>query len=264
MGTQTSDSQATSLSPAVINELRTEIRGQVLQSGDPGYDRARTIWNAGIDRRPGVIISCVSVADVIVAVRFARRHDVVVSVRGGGHNVAGNAVCDGGVMIDLSQMKAVRVDPVRQIARAEPGLTWGELDHETQAFSLATPGGIQTTTGIAGFTLGGGIGWLTRAYGLTCDNLLAADVVTADGELLHASATDNPDLFWGIRGGGGNFGIVTSFEFRLHPVRNVLVHRRAPQSGHPDAHRLRGNGPHAALQVPLHPPGRCHGTSCRG
>jgi FAD/FMN-containing dehydrogenase len=182
-----------------------------------------------IDRRPALIVTCSGVADVIRAVRFARHHELEVTVRAGGHNVAGNAVADNSLMIDLSAMKSVRVDPIRRIARAEPGLTWGEFDHETRAFGLATTGGIQSTTGVAGFTLGGGIGWLTRAYGLTCDNLLSADVVTAEGELLHASETDNPDLFWGIRGGGGNFGIVTSFELRLHEFGDVfggmIVHR---------------------------------------
>jgi FAD/FMN-containing dehydrogenase len=229
MTTLPSEGLAASRSQTAINDLRGHLRGQLLQPGDPAYDTTRAIWNGMIDRRPALIVSCAGVADVIAAVHFARLHDMVVSVRGGGHNVAGNAVSDGGLMIDLSGMKSVRVDPARQTARAEPGLTWGELDHETHAFGLATPGGIQSTTGIAGFTLGGGIGWLTRAYGLTCDNLLSVDIVTAEGELLRACETENADLFWGIRGGGGNFGIVTSFEFRLHAVRDVLggmlVHR---------------------------------------
>jgi FAD/FMN-containing dehydrogenase len=163
------------------------------------------------------------VADVIHAVHFARTHNLLVSVRGGGHNVAGNAVCEGGLMIDLAQMKSVRVDPLRRTARAEGGVTWGEFDHETQAFGLATTGGTDSTTGIAGLTLGGGLGWLAGRYGLACDNLLCVDIVTADGRFLVASATENADLFWGVRGGGGNFGVVTSFEYRLHPVGPVLA-----------------------------------------
>ncbi len=166
---------------------------------------------------------CVGVADVKFAVRFARDHELLVSVRGGGHNVAGSAVCDGGLVIDLSRMKGVHVDPVRRKARAQPGLTLGDLDHETQAFGLAVPAGIVTTTGIAGLTLGGGFGWLNRKYGLTCDNLLSADVVTADGEMVTASPEENEDLFWGIRGGGGNFGIVTSFEYRMHEVGPTVL-----------------------------------------
>ena len=175
-----------------------------------------------IDKRPALIVRCVGVADVIQAVNFARTHDLLVAVRGGGHNVAGNAVCDGGLMIDLSPMKSVHVDPVRRTARAEPGATWRDFDHETQAFGLATTGGVIPTTGVAGLTLGGGLGWLMGSYGLSCDNLLSVDVVTADGRLLQASATENPDLFWGVRGGGGNFGVVTSFEYQLHAVGQVL------------------------------------------
>src|SRR5208283_1956999 len=162
-------------------------------------------------------------ADVIAAVRFARTHRLLVSVRGGGHNITGNAVCEGGLMIDLSPMKSVRVDPVGRIARAEAGLTWGEYNRETQAFGLASTGGVVSTTGIAGLTLGGGLGWLMGKHGLSCDNLLSADIVTADGQFLTASAEHNPDLFWGLRGGGGNFGVVTSFEYRLHPVGPVLA-----------------------------------------
>lgn len=176
-----------------------------------------------IDKHPALIARCAAAADAIAAVNFARDHDILVSVRGGGHNVAGNAVCDGGLMIDLSMMKSVRVDPASRTARAEPGVTWGELDAETQAFGLATTGGVVTTTGIAGFTLGGGVGWLNGLHGLACDNLLSADVVTADGRLLRASASENEDLFWAIRGGGGNFGVVTSFEYQLHPLGLVLA-----------------------------------------
>src|SRR6201988_4011608 len=176
-----------------------------------------------IDRRPVLIARCAGVADVIAAVRFARTHELLVSVRGGGHNITGNAVCEGGLMIDLSPMKSVRVDPARRAARAEAGLTWGEYNHETQAFGLASTGGVVSTTGIAGLTLGGGLGWLMGKHGLSCDNLLSADLVTADGELVTARADKNPDLFWGLGGGGGNFGVVTSFEYRLHPVRTVLA-----------------------------------------
>ena len=176
-----------------------------------------------IDRHPALIVRCAGVADVIAAVDFAREHELLLAVRGGGHNVAGNAVCDGGLMLDLSLMKGIRVDPVARTARAEAGVTWAELDHETQAFGLAAVGGAVSTTGIAGLTLGGGFGWLTRQYGLVCDNLLSADVVTADGRFLHASAEENPDLFWGLHGGGGNFGVVTSFEYRLHEVGPTIL-----------------------------------------
>ncbi|HEX3418751.1 MAG TPA: FAD-binding oxidoreductase, partial [Stellaceae bacterium] len=176
-----------------------------------------------IDRRPALIARCAGVADVIAAVRFARTHELLVSVRGGGHNITGNAVCEGGLMIDLSPMKSVRVDPARRTARAEAGLTWGEYNRETQAFGLASTGGVVSTTGIAGLTLGGGLGWLMGKHGLSCDNLLSADLVTADGQFLTASAYQHPDLFWGLRGGGGNFGVVTSFEYQLHPVSPVLA-----------------------------------------
>jgi FAD/FMN-containing dehydrogenase len=208
---------------AVLDELRTRFRGELLQPGDEGYDRARAIWNGAIDKHPALIARCTGVADVIAAVRFARAGGLPVAVRGGGHNVAGTAVCDAGLVVDLSPMKGMRVDPATRTARAEPGLLWGEFDRETQAFGLAAPGGIVTHTGIAGLTLGGGIGWLMRKHGLTCDNLRSADVVTADGEFVSTSATDNPDLFWGIRGGGGNFGIITSFEFQLHPVGPTVL-----------------------------------------
>jgi FAD/FMN-containing dehydrogenase len=176
-----------------------------------------------IDKHPAIIVRCACVSDIIASIRFARDYGMLVSVRGGGHNVAGNAVCDKGMVIDLSRMKAVRVDPVEKYARAEGGVTWGEFDRETQVHGLATTGGIVSSTGIAGFTLGGGIGWLMRRYGLTCDNLLAADVITADGAFLIADSDQNPDLFWAIRGGGGNFGIVTSFKYRLHPVGPVTA-----------------------------------------
>lgn len=196
---------------------------EVLLPEDPFYDEARMIWNGAIDKRPAAIIRCAGVRDVIEALQFARDRGLVVAVRGGGHNVAGTAICDGGVVIDLSPMKGIRVDPVRRIARAEPGVLWGELDRETQAFGLATTGGIVTHTGIAGLTVGGGIGWLMRKHGLTIDNLVSVDLVTADGDFIIASEDQNQDLFWGIRGGGGNFGIVTSFEYRLHPVGPMVL-----------------------------------------
>jgi FAD/FMN-containing dehydrogenase len=214
---------ASRLDESSTGELRTSLRGALLCPGDAGYDAARTIDNAMIDRRPALIARCAGVADVLAAVRFARARDVLVSVRAGGHNVAGNAVCDGGLMIDLSPMKGIRVDPVGRTAQAQAGVTWGELDAETQAFGLATTGGVISTTGIAGLTLGGGVGWLNGRFGLACDNLVSADVVTADGRFLKASEQDNAGLFWGLRGGGGNFGIVTSFEYRLHSLGPVVL-----------------------------------------
>jgi FAD/FMN-containing dehydrogenase len=206
-----------------LERLRESIRGQVIAPDDAGYDAARAIWNGAIDRRPGGIARCTGVADVVAAIRFARERDLVVAVRSGGHGVGGHALCDGGLVIDLSPMKRIMVDPAARTARAEAGVLWGELDRETQLHGLATVGGIVTHTGIAGLTLGGGIGWLARKYGATVDNLLSADVVTADGELLTASEDVNPDLFWAIRGGGGNFGVVTAFEYRLHPVGPIVL-----------------------------------------
>jgi len=203
---------------ATIRDLGGALRGKILDQGSPAYDEARTIWNAMIDRKPGLIVRCLGAADVIHCVRFARDNGLLVAVRGGGHNIAGSAICDGGVVIDLSQMKSVRVDPAAQRAWVEPGATLADLDKETQAFGLAVPTGINSTTGVAGLTLGGGFGWITRKFGLTIDNLLSADVVTADGELVHATTKENPDLFWALRGGGGNFGVVTAFEFQLHKL----------------------------------------------
>jgi FAD/FMN-containing dehydrogenase len=219
----TSDGGDAILEDATAQGFAGNLRGPLLRPGDGGYDEARKVWNGMIDRRPALIARCAGVADVIAAVRFARTHELLVSVRGGGHNITGNAVCEGGLMIDLSPMKSVRVDPVKRTARAEAGLTWGEYNHETQAFGLASTGGVVSTTGIAGLTLGGGLGWLHGKHGLSCDNLLSADLVTADGQFLTASADQHPDLFWGLRGGGGNFGVVTSFEYKLHPVGPVLA-----------------------------------------
>jgi FAD/FMN-containing dehydrogenase len=201
-----------------LESLRGGVRGTVCLPGEAGYDAARAIWNAMIDRRPGLVVCCAGAADVMRAVRFARANGLLVAVRGGGHNIAGNAICDGGLMIDLSPMRSVRVDPTARKAWVGPGATLGDLDKETQAFGLAVPTGINSTTGVAGLTLGGGFGWITRKFGLTIDTLLSADVVTADGELVRASEKANSDLFWALRGGGGNFGIVTGFEFQLHPV----------------------------------------------
>jgi len=208
----------TVLKETTVEAFKTGLRGELLTPDSPGYDEARTIWNAMIDRRPAVIVQCAGTADVMRAVDFARRNELLVAVRGGSHNIAGNAVCDRGLMIDLSSMKSVRVNPQTRRAYVEPGATLGDFDHETQAFGLAAPLGINSTTGVAGLTLGGGFGWLSRKYGMSVDNLVSADVVTADARLVWASERENTDLFWGIRGGGGNFGIVTCFEFQLHPV----------------------------------------------
>lgn len=207
----------------LIEVFGSGLRGRLVRPGDDTYESARAIWNAMIDRQPEFIARCAGVADVIDAVNFAREHLLPVAIRGGGHNVAGTALCDGGVVIDLTLMKGIRVDPAAKTVRAEGGVTWGDLDRETQAFGLATTGGVIPATGIGGLTLGGGLGWTMRKFGLSCDNLLSADMVTADGKLITASATENPDLFWGLRGGGGNFGVVTSLEFQLHEVGPTVL-----------------------------------------
>ena len=212
------DEGTKTIDEATLASLRAGLRGSVLTQTDPVYNDARVIWNAMIDRKPGIIVRCQGAADVAQAVRFAGDHKLLVSVHGGGHNIAGNAVCDGGLMIDLSDMKSVRVDPKSKRAWVEPGATLADLDRETQAFGLAVPTGINSTTGVAGLTLGGGFGWITRKFGLTIDNLISADVVTADAKVVRTSLKQNPDLFWALRGGGGNFGVVTAFEFRLHKL----------------------------------------------
>jgi len=214
------------LTPEIVtsdcNALKCLVRGKVhLPDGD-GYDEARQVWNGMIDRRPAAIVCAAGVVDVMAAIKFAGERGLPVAIRCGGHNVAGTAVGDGGIVIDLAQFKSVRVDPVQRKARAGGGVLWGEYDHETQAFGLTSPGGAISTTGIAGLTLGGGYGYLSRRYGMACDNLLSADVVTASGELVTASAESHPDLFWALRGGGGNFGVVTEFEFQLHSVGKPL------------------------------------------
>ena len=208
----------TAIGGAAVDDFRGSLHGESLRPGDTGYDSARLVWNAMVDKRPALIARCSGTADVINCVNFARENNLLVSVRGGGHNFPGNSVCNDGLMIDLSRMTGVRVDPASRTVRAQGGAKWGAFDHETQAFGLAAPGGTDVDTGIAGLTLGGGIGWLSGSYGLSCDNLVSADVVTADGRAITASAGESPDLFWGLRGGGGNFGVVTSLEYRLHPV----------------------------------------------
>jgi FAD/FMN-containing dehydrogenase len=206
-----------------IEELRNSVRGEILLPGDGAYESARKIWNAMIDKRPALIARCAAMSDIVHAVNFARDNALLLAVRGGGHNIAGNAVCDDGIVIDLSQMKAASVDAEKRRVTIEGGATLADLDAATQAHGLATPVGINSTTGVAGLTLGGGFGWLSRKYGMTIDNLESAEVVTAAGEVVRASSVDHPDLFWALRGGGGNFGVVTRFEFRLHPVGpNVL------------------------------------------
>jgi FAD/FMN-containing dehydrogenase len=210
------------LSAAKVERFASGLAGRLLRQSDRDYDQARRVWNAMVDKRPALIARCAGTADVVASVRFAREHDLLISVRGGGHNYAGKSVCEGGLMIDLSPMKGIIVDPGRQTVRAGAGLRLGEFDQATQAHGLATTLGVNTDTGIAGLTLGGGYGWLGGRFGLACDNLLAAEVVTADGRQLTASADENSDLFWGLRGAGANLGIVTRFDYRLHPIGQVL------------------------------------------
>lgn len=214
--------QISRLGEATVQELREAIRGWVVTPGDAAYDEARAVWNGDIDRHPALIVRCAGTADVTEAIRFARSEDLDIAIRGGGHNVAGFATVDGGLVVDLSPMKGIRVDPRLKRARAQGGVLWGELDHETQAFGLATTGGLVTSTGIAGFTLGGGIGWLMRRHGLAVDNLIGADVVTADGQFVRADEEENSELLWGLRGGGGNFGVVTEFEYELYEVGPII------------------------------------------
>jgi hypothetical protein len=218
----TLDGARATLGSAQIATLRAGLRGGLLLSGDEGYEGARRVWNGNVDRRPALIARCADAADVQQAVSFASRQGVLVSVRGGGHSAPGYGTNDGGLVIDLSSMKAISVNPGKRTARAEGGVLWRELDSQTQAHGLATTGGTVSNTGIGGLTLGGGMGWLMGKHGLTIDNLLSADVVMANGQLCKASATEHPDLFWALRGGGGNFGVVTAFEYRLHPVSQVL------------------------------------------
>ena len=211
------------LAEGSIAELSAAMRGRLVRPSDADYDQARAIWNGAHDRYPALVAQCAGVSDVIRALEFARSEELTVAVRSGGHSIPGYSNVDGGLVIDLSPMQGVRVDPVRRVARAEAGVTWRSFDHETQAFGLATTGGLVSSTGIAGLTLGGGIGWLMRKHGLAADNLIAADLVTADGRLVHASKDDNADLLWGLRGGGGNFGVVTSLEYQLHEVGPMIT-----------------------------------------
>lgn len=220
---KTLDGQTTTVPPEAIEGLKSRLRGRTIAPDAVDYDDVRSIWNAMIDRRPALIVRCAGVADIRACVSFARDANVLTAVRGGGHNIAGNALCDGGLLIDLSEMRSVRVDPWQRTAVVEPGALLSDVDHEAQQFGLATPLGINSTTGVAGLTLGGGFGWLSRRLGLTVDNLLSVDVVTADGQLIQANEQANEDLFWAVRGGGGNLGIVTSFTFRLHEVGPMVT-----------------------------------------
>ena len=210
------------LDDAKVQEFRSSLRGELLGKGDAGYEAARKVYNGMIDRRPALIARCVDVADVISSIHFARTQKLKLAVRGGGHNGPGLGIVDDGLVIDLSRVKGIRVDPAARTVRVEGGCTWGDVDHATHAFGLATPSGFISTTGVGGLTLGGGIGYLARTHGLTIDNLLSVDMVLGDGRFVKASAGENEDLFWGVRGGGGNFGVVTSFEFRLHPISTVF------------------------------------------
>ena len=228
----TTDGAGASIASGSVDAFSELLRGELIGQGHQAYDKARRVWNGNIDRRPALIARCLGVGDVMASVAFAREHDLLVAVRSGAHNAAGYGTCEGGLVIDLSAMKGMRVDPAAATAEAQAGVLWGEFDREAQAFGLATTGGVVSDTGIAGLTLGGGLGWLMGKHGLTIDNLLSVDLVTADGTFLTASADENADLFWGLRGGGGNFGIATSFRYGLHPVGptvlgGMLVHPMA-------------------------------------
>src|SRR5579875_2651518 len=209
------------MSAISADQLRARFRGDLIHPGDATYDAARKVYNAMIDKRPRLIARCVDVADVMAVVEYGRENNLLTAIRGGGHNGAGLGICDDGLVIDLSRMKGIHVDPRARTVRVEAGCVWGDVDHATHAFGMATPSGFISTTGVAGLTLGGGIGYLTRRYGLTIDNLLSVDMVLADGRFVTANDRENPDLFWAVRGGGGNFGVVTSFLFRLHPISTV-------------------------------------------
>jgi FAD/FMN-containing dehydrogenase len=211
------------LAEGSVAELEQSLRGRLVRTTDPDYDQARAIWNGAHDRYPALIVRAAGVADVMRALEFARSEELQIAVRSGGHSIPGFSSVDGGLVIDLSPLQTVRVDPQRRTARADAGVTWNSFDHETQAFGLATTGGLVSSTGVTGFTLGGGVGWLMRKHGLAADNLISADMVTADGRLVRASADENPELFWGLRGGGGNFGVVTSLEYRVHPVGPMIT-----------------------------------------
>lgn len=255
--TATTNTQATAdLEDAAIDELRAAIRGGVLTPEDPEYDDVRVVYNAMSDRHPALIARCLGPADVAAAVRFAREHDLLIAVRGGGHSVAGHSTCNGGVMIDLSLMRGVHIDPEARTARVGGGAIWKDVDREAQLFGLATPGGVVSETGVAGLTLGGGLGWLRRRHGLSCDNLLSVEIVTATGEVLRASNDEHPDLFWALRGGGGNFGIVTSFEFRLHPV-GPEVYMAAPIYAMEDAAEVYRGFRDIMTEVPDEVAGAC-------
>ena len=238
----TTQARQDTLGEATLGELAEGLRGELIRPADPSYDDARSIWNAAHDKQPALIVRCKGVADVIRAVEFARSEGLTLAVRGGGHSIPGFSTTDGGLVIDLSPMKAVRIDPDRGRIVAQGGCTWGDVDAEAQAFGLAVTGGLVSSTGVAGFTLGGGIGWLVRKAGLACDNLVGADVVTADGRYLHTSETENPELLWALRGGGGNFGVVTSFEFRAHEVGPTVFAGLVFYPGDRAADVLRGFG----------------------
>ena len=225
-----------SVDAEALDNLTAAVRGAVIRPGEDGYDTSRTLWNGMIDRKPGLVIRALGTGDIQAAVNFARDNDLLMAVRAGGHQIAGLAVADDAVQLDLSQMRSVHVDRKDNSVRVDPGCLLGDVDRETQLFGLAVPTGVNSTTGIAGLTLGGGFGWITRKYGMTVDNLISADVVTADGRIVHASETENPDLFWAVRGGGGNFGVVSSFEFQAHPVgpevlSGLVIHPIAEAAG---------------------------------